>query len=215
MNQKHSKSRASSGFFCSLYPRGLALMIICFIIATLWGCATCKEKLKIVVDGHEQRFSYPLRQVVLVSAEGLEDLGFTLTRMELLAQEGLIQAKVKGSEATLKFHAYFSDSVRIQAKVVEHSVLRNFAAEEAVLKNVEGLLALDVRPALKEVTAEMIPVYSASDPASLVIAYLAPGVEVSVTDNRGQWSMVSLTSGGSGYVQTRNLQLVLKEKKQG
>lgn len=62
---------------------------------------------------------------------------------------------------------------------------------------------------------EMIPIHSASNAASRVIAYLAPGVKISVTDDKGEWSRDPLVWGGSGYVLTRNLFSVLPEKDRG
>jgi len=142
---------------------------------------------------------------MLISGQGLEDLNFTITSIEFMDLGGLIQATGPNTEATLRLNGIDRRMTRLRGEIFTKQGMRDIASEEELFRHISDLLTQSSLPSLREMTAEMIPVYKSPDKDSGIVAYLAKGVVVSVkVDERG-WSNVVLMSGETGYVLSANL----------
>lgn len=203
MNKKTAYRRIwQNGLHSTL---GKTLSLAWVLIFLFGGCATYQKRIKPYISGQEQIVAFPLRQVMLISGQGLEDLNFTITSIEFLDLGGLIQATGPNTEATLQLNGIDRRMTRLRGEIFTKQGMRDIASEEELFRHISDLLTQSSLPSLREMTAEMIPVYKSPDKDSGIVAYLAKGVVVSVkVDERG-WSNVVLMSGETGYVLSANL----------
>ena len=203
MNKKTAYRRIwQNGLHSTL---GKTLSLAWVLIFLFGGCATYQKRIKPYISGQEQIVAFPLRQVMLISGQGLEDLNFTITSIEFLDLGGLIQATGPNTEATLRLNGIDRRMTRLRGEIFTKEGMRDISSEEELFRHISDLLTQSSLPSLREMTAEMIPVYKSPDKDSGIVAYLAKGVVVSVkVDERG-WSNVVLMSGETGYVLSANL----------
>ena len=203
MNKKTAYRRIwQNGLHSTL---GKTLSLAWVLIFLFGGCATYQKRIKPYISGQEQIVAFPLRQVMLISGQGLEDLNFTITSIEFMDLGGLIQATGPNTEATLRLNGIDRRMTRLRGEIFTKQGMRDIASEEELFRHISDLLTQSSLPSLREMTAEMIPVYKSPDKDSGIVAYLAKGVVVSVkVDERG-WSNVVLMSGETGYVLSANL----------
>ncbi len=183
----------------------VAMLTAVFLIMAA-GCATYQEKVKTYLKGQEQTLSYPLRQVMLASGKALGDTDFAVQRMEFTDQGGLIQARARHKEATLRFTRTGPQTTRLHVDMFTKERSRDIAAEEALIHDISGLLTRGDAPSLSTLTAHMIPVSNAPGASGRIVAYVAQGTVVSITSDQDEWSRVALLSRGFGYIHTRNLE---------
>ena len=203
MNKKTAYRRIwQNGLHSTL---GKTLSLAWVLIFLFGGCATYQKRIKPYISGQEQIVAFPLRQVMLISGQGLEDLNFTITSIEFMDLGGLIQATGPNTEATLRLNGIDRRMTRLRGEIFTKEGMRDISSEEELFRHISDLLTQSSLPSLREMTAEMIPVYKSPDKDSGIVAYLAKGVVVSVkVDERG-WSNVVLMSGETGYVLSANL----------
>ena len=181
------------------------ITLLAVLLFVMSGCSYCQQGAKTFINGREQSIAKPLRQVMLISGRGLEDLNLTITRMEFLDQGRLIQATGYNTEVNLRFDPLTRSLTRLHGKAFTKQGIRDFSSEKVVFNHISELLSQDNLPDLRKMTAKMIPVYQSSDTKSRVIAYLACGVVVTTVEGGKKWKKIELVSGGTGYVLTANL----------
>lgn len=169
------------------------------------GCANYQQRIRTYISGQEEIVAFPLRQVMLISNQGLKDLNFTITRIEFMDLGGLIQAAGPNTEATLRLRGIGRRITRLRGELFTKEGMRDISTEKALFRHISDLLVSSDVQSLKEMTAEMIPVHETPDEDSRVVAYLAKGVIVSVKGDEGGWSNVLLMSGETGYILSANL----------
>ena len=182
-------------------PLGLLLVLILLF----GGCANYQQRIKTYISGQEEMVAFPLRQVMLISNQGLKDLSFTITSIEFMDMGGLIQATSTDADATLKLRGIDRRMTRLRGEIFTKEGMRNISSEEELFRHISDLLTSSNMQSLKDMTAEMIPVYKATDADSRIVAYLAKGVVVTVKRDENGWSNVLLMSGETGYVLSTNL----------
>lgn len=181
------------------------LSLIWVLILLFGGCETYQKHIKTYISGQEQIFAFPLRQVMLISGRGLEDLDFTISRMEFIDLGGLIQATGPNTEATLRLKWIDLRMTRLRGEISTKEGMRDISSEEGLFRRISDLLTHSSVPSLRQMTAKMIPVYKTPDVNSRVVAYLAKGAIVAVKGDEREWSNVVLMSGETGYVLSKNL----------
>jgi len=179
------------------------LMVVLLFIAG--GCANYQKNIKTYISGQEEIVAFPLRQVILISSQGLKDSNFTVTSIEFMALGALIQATSPNAEATVRLNGIDRRMTRLQGEVFTKEGMRDISSEEELFRHISDLLTQNSLPSLREMTAKMIPVHKTPDADSRVVAYLAKGVVVTVKGDEGEWSNVLLMSGETGYVLSTNL----------
>ena len=203
MNKKTAYRRIwQNGLHSTL---GKTLSLAWVLIFLFGGCATYQKRIKPYISGQEQIVAFPLRQVMLISGQGLEDLNFTITSIEFMDLGGLIQATGPNTEATLRLNGIDRRMTRLRGDIFTKEGMRDIASEEKLFRRISDLLAQSNLPSLKDMTAEMILVHKTPQTDSRIVAYLAKGVVVTVKGNESGWSNVLLMSGETGYVLSSNL----------
>ena len=175
------------------------------LILLFGGCANYQQHIKTYISGQEEIIDFPLRQVMLISNQGLKDLNFTITTIEFMDLGGLIQATGPNTEATLRLKGIDRRMTRVRGEIFTKEGMRDISSEEELFRHIGDLLTGSNVQSLKEMTAEMITVHKTPDADSRVVAYLAKGVVVNVKGEESGWSNVLLMSGGTGYVLSANL----------
>jgi len=178
-------------------------ILLLVLLVGFAGCAAVPFTLKEVKDyvsTQEQSYSYPLRQVMLTAGSSLKQLNFTLTRMELLGESGMIRASCGNTKVHLRFDSVTPRLTRMQSKISEYEAMRYFSGEEELFNHVRSLLQEGHRTDLKKLTAKMVSIYLKPDKTSRVIAYIVPGEELMLPESNGTWREMELESGGSGYI---------------
>jgi len=203
MNRERMCRRIRETLLHSSLWKPLSLLLV--LILMFGGCANYQEQIKIYVSGQEQIVTFPLRQVMLISNQGLKDLNFTIAGIEFMDQGGLIQATGPNAEALLQFKGIDSRMTRLRGEIFTKEGMRDISSEEELFSHISNLLANSNLQSLKDMTAEMIPVHKTPDADSRVVAYLAKGVVVTVKANESGWSNVLLMSGETGYLLSINL----------
>lgn len=166
------------------------------------GPTTLGEIIK-YIQGDEQSFAYPLSQVVIASVASLNNLNFTLSRIELAGDRDLIHADWNETRVIMRFDEVTPKLTRLRIKMSSKEGYRRFSSEKELFNHIRDFLEQGTKPDLRTLTAKMTPVYLEPDSKSRVIAYIAPGVEVAVVENKHEWTGISLVSGGTGYMWTR------------
>lgn len=185
-----------------LWQQTALMVVLLFLIG---GCADYRKQIRDYISGQEQVVAFPLRQVMLASGKGLEDQNLAILELAFTQHGGLMQARDRNREATLVLDQVGPRSTRVHIDVYTREGARDISSEEALMKDVHGLLNHSDLPSLQEMTAKMIPVHQSPDPGSRMVAYLAKGAVVQVRGDHGEWSDVALLSGGTGYIASRNL----------
>ena len=181
------------------------LSLLFVLILLFGGCANYRQTIKAYISGQEQIVAFPLRQVMLISNQGLEDLNFAITGIEFMDLGGLIQATGPNAEALLQFKGIGRRMTRVRGEVFTKEGMRDISSEVELFRHISDLLNNGNVQSLKDMTAGMIPVHKTPDADSRVVAYLARGVVVTVKGDENGWSNVLLMSGATGYVLWTNL----------
>ena len=190
-------------YFHSRLWKPLSLLLV--FILLFGGCVNYQQRIRTYISGQEETVAFPLRQVMLISDQGLRDLDFTTTRIEFTHLGGLIRAAGPDAEATLKLRGIDRRMTRLRGEVFTKEGMRDISTEKELFRHIGDLLTGSNVQSLKDMTAEMIPVHKTPASDSRVVAYLAKGVIVSVKGNENGWSNVLLLSGETGYVLSTNL----------
>jgi len=197
--------------YCHIRPTYLhpglwkPLSLLLVLILLFGGCANYQQRIKNYISGQEQIVAFPLRQVMLISGRDLKDLNFTITSIEFMDLEGLIQATAPNAEATLQLKGIDRRMTRLRGEIFTKEGMRDISSEVELFKHINDLLTNSKVQSLKDITAEMIPAHKTPDADSRVVAYLAKGVVVKVRGNESGWSNVLLMSGETGYILSTNL----------
>ena len=203
MNKKRVYRHIRQVYLHSRLWKPLSLLMV--LILLFGGCANYQQRIKTYISGQEEMVAFPLRQVMLISNQGLKDLSFTITSIEFMDMGGLIQATGPNAEATLKLRGIDRHMTRLRGEIFTKEGMRDISSEKELFRHIRDLLTNSNMQSLKDMTAEMVPVYKATDADSRVVAYLAKGVIVSVKGDENGWSNILLMSGETGYVLSTNL----------
>ncbi len=168
---------------------------------------TLKEVKDYVVE-QEQGFSYPLRRVMLTSAACLEELQFDLKRVETFRDHGRIEAEWQKTSVTLKFEAVTPNLTKMMCRVTADGKARQFSTEKELFSNTRAALLQNHRQSFAHLARGMVPIHIEPDKDSAIVAYLAPGVEISMSAENESWRRVVLKCQGEGFLQAS----MLKEK---
>ena len=190
------------GFRSTSWQVAGMMFVLIFLSA---GCANYQKHIKTYISGQEEIVAFPLRHVMLISGKSLEDLDFTISSIEFMDLGGLIQATGPNTEATLQLKGIDRRMTRLRGEIFTKEGMRDISSEEELFRHISDLLTNSNVQSLKDMTAEMIPVYKTPDADSRVVAYLAKGVVVTVKVDEKGWSNVLLMSGETGYVLSTNL----------
>ena len=180
-------------------------VLVCVILLMVGGCTTYGKQIRTYISGQDQVVGFPLRQVMLASDKGLEDLDFSIISLEFTQSGCLTQAKEHNQEATVRLEQKGRRVTRLHIDIYTGEGARDISLEEALLTDINALLNRGDLPSFNEFTVGMIPVHDSPDPGSPIKAYLGKGAVVSVKRDDGEWSHVTLLSGGNGYVASRHL----------
>ena len=203
MNKKRVYRHIRQVYLHSRLWKPLSLLMV--LILLFGGCANYQQRIKTYISGQEEMVAFPLRQVMLISNQGLKDLSFTITSIEFMDMGGLIQATSTDADATLKLRGIDRRMTRLRGEVFTKEGMRDISSEKELFRHISDLLTNSNMQSLKDMTAEMITVHKSPDADSRVVAYLARGVVVSVKGDESGWSNILLMSGETGYVLSTNL----------
>lgn len=180
-------------------------ILVCVIFLMAGGCIPYGKQIRTYISGQDQVVAFPLRQVMLASGNGLQNLNFPIVSLEFTQSGCLTHARGRNREATVRLEQKGRRVTRLKIDIYTREGARDISSEEALLTDINGLLNRGDLPSLEELTVRMIPVHQSPDPVSRIKAYLAKGAVVSIKDDYGEWSNVTLLSGGTGYVASRYL----------
>ena len=185
-----------------LWQQGI---LACVILLMVGGCTTYGKQIRTYISGQDQVVGFPLRQVLLSSGKSLKDLNFSIISLEFTQSGCLTLARDRNQEATVRLEQKGRRATRLHIDIYTGEGARDISLEEALLTDINALLNRGDLPSFSELTARMIPVHQSPDPGSPIKAYLGKGAVVSVKRDDGEWSHVTLLSGGIGYVASRHL----------
>ena len=161
-----------------------------------------------LADVIEQQESYPhsLRPVVRAAACSLHQLEFKIERIEISDHQAYLAAFWGETRVRLEFEAITPTLTRIESRMIRESAWRDYASEKELFLSVRRTLdgeSSRVSCRWRRVIRDMVPLYCHPESGAAIIAYLSPGLSISVNERESQtprWAAITLELGGFAYL---------------
>jgi hypothetical protein len=180
-------------------------------LGTIVGCTkfaavpvTVKEVRDYVV-GRQESFAYPLSMVKVAAVYNLEEIGFTIDRIEHFDDKGLIHATCSDTEVNLMMEAVTPKMTKVFSKIRRGESTREFSSEQEVYYQIRESLEMDKIYNWERLTKGLIKVRTEPDKRSPVIALVGPGARVDLIHEWGGWGKIKLMEDAVGYVPAEHL----------
>lgn len=190
--------------------RLLSYWSLCMVIPVILtsGCSFLKKEVNVAVHGNQTTLNASFRRSLLTSANGLNALDFRVLRIELPEQKGLIRARGLEKDVTLEFEPLSHSATKVMAKVIGPSDMRDYDTEKRILKHIESVVSSNENANLSRITQDMVSAYKEPKKASRIVAYIASGAEVDISDEKGPWCRIELELNTSAYVPKKDVNLL-------
>lgn len=184
--------------------------IILLIAYILSGCAAYTaipvslQELKHYVVEQQESYPHPLRPVVRAAACSLQQLKFKIERIEISDRQAYLTAFWGETRVRLEFEMITPTLTRIENRIIREKTWRDYASEKELFLSVRRTLDVDGGSCRwQRAVGGMIPLYYHPESGAAIIAYLAPGLSISVDDSKSEpprWAAISLKIGGFAYL---------------
>ena len=200
--------------------------VILLIAHILSGCAAYTaipvtlQELKYYVVEQQESYPHPLRPVVRAAACSLQQFEFKIERIEICDRQAYLTAFWGETRVRLEFEAITPALTRIESRIIRESAWRDYASEKELFLSVRRTLDGDGGEGSRRwqrAVRGMVPLYYHPESGAAIVAYLTPGLSISISDRESRpprWAAISLKLGGVAYLDqnTYSLKPALSEK---
>lgn len=205
---------STSIFICNK-PRASIIAGLIALSVLLSGCGVFSaipvpltiNGVKDYVVGQQESFSYPIDQVLESTVYNLNQMGFTITRIERFSQKSLIHATWEDTSVKLSLETIAPKLTKFTCKVGRGNGSRELSSEKELFCNVRETLKQKQTFGWSELTRGMVTVHLSPDKSSPVIAYLRPGAETELIGDEGEWVKIALMDECSGFIALKHLKI--------
>lgn len=185
--------------------------IILLITYILSGCAAFTaipvtlQELKYYVVEQQESYPYSLRPVVRAAACSLQQFEFKIERIEISDCRAYLTAFWGETRVRLEVEAITPTLTRIESRIIRESAWRDYASEKELFLSVRRILDGDGGGSCRwqRAVRGMVPLYYHPESGAAIVAYLAPGLSISISEGESRpprWAAVSLKLGGVAYL---------------
>ncbi len=187
---------------------GGMVLLIAYILS---GCSVYTalpvtlQELKHYVVEQEESYPQPLRPVVQAAVCSLRQLEFKVKRIEISDNQAYIAAFWGETRVRLEFIAVTPTLTRIESRMFKESAWRDFASEKELFSSVRRALDGESGELCRwqRAVRGMVPLFYHPESGASIVAYLAPGFSISVSEAKSlppRWAAISLELGGFAYL---------------
>ena len=191
-----------------LFLGGL-ILLVAYILS---GCAVYTalpvtlQELKHYVVEQQESYPHSLRPVVRAAVCSLHQLEFKIERIEISDHQAYLAAFWGETRVRLEFEAITPTLTRIESRMIRESAWRDYASEKELFLSVRRTLdgeSSRVSCRWRRVVRDMVPLYCHPESGAAIIAYLSPGLSISINESEFQtprWAAITLELGGFAYL---------------
>ena len=150
--------------------------------------------------------------MVRAAACSLQGLEFKIERIEISDRQAYLTAFWGETRVRLEFEAITPTLTRIESRIIRESAWRDYASEKELFLSVRRTLDGDSGGSCRwqRAVRGMVPLYYHPESGAAIVAYLAPGLSISISDRESRpprWAAISLKIGGFAYLDQNSYSL--------
>ena len=199
----------------SISPLGQFCFILAILYLVLSGCAADNkvmerfENVRVLPEEETESLRHPLLQCVPATAETFALSGFSVERIEIQRDYGLVKAQRGETKMVCSLNALTEDLTRIRMTVRHPELIADPADNpEKIVAQIPTVLGSGGTESWESLVRNMAKIHVHPDEQSPVVGYLSPGAEVVLlTDYEDAfWSRVKLEIHSYGYMKNSSLE---------
>ncbi len=187
---------------------GGMILLVAYILS---GCSAYTalpvtlQELKHYVVEQQESYPHSMRPVVRATVCSLQQLEFKIERIEVGDRQAYLAAYWGETRVRLKFVAITPTLTRIESRMIRESTWRDYASEKELFLSVRRTLdgGEGILYRWQRAVKGMVPLYYHPESGAAIVAYLLPGLSISISEKESQpprWAAVALELGGFAYL---------------
>lgn len=206
------KISLNKSFSINKILRFALILVLCIYIGILVGCIALSAipmTLKEVKDyafGQHDTISGTHEQVLQATVYALKENGFIINRIDHFNnQRSLVQANWQNTKVESSLETITHKWTKVTNKVLRGMTTREYSSEKELFSIVRETLRQQKTLNLSDLTHGMASVHLSPDKRAPIIAYLGLNESVKLIKEEGDWGMISLRDGYSGFIALRHI----------